>query len=70
LSEARRWCVERCEALSAWLYEQAMQLTATAGVVLVGVGVGMHDMGAGLAVAGLLMIALVVFSVLLPRWLR
>lgn len=52
------------------LNQYAPQLLSLVGVVLVGVGVGLHDLGAGLSVAGVLVIGLVVFSILLPRILK
>lgn len=39
------------------------ELLALLGVALVGVGIGLHDLGAGLAVAGALLIGLVIFAV-------
>lgn len=58
------------KAAGAAIYAHAPQLWSVVGVVLVGVGVAQHDLGAGLAIAGCLVIGLVIFSVLLPRFLK
>ena len=40
-------------------------LSILAGVSLVGIGIGLHDLGAGLATAGALVIALTLFGAFL-----
>ena len=54
----------------AFIRGALLEISALLGVVLIGVGVGIHDVGAGLAAAGGLMVALAVFSSLLPRFLK
>lgn len=39
------------------------ELFALIGVALIGVGVGLHDLGAGLAVAGAVLVGLIVYAV-------
>lgn len=51
LGQAARWMVH---ARAAIVYN----VSVAAGVTLAGFGVGLHDVGAGLAVAGALIVAL------------
>ena len=48
--------------LGGILRASPLEISALVGVVLMGVGVGMHDVGFGLAVSGATLVGLAVFS--------
>lgn len=49
--------------MGKFLRDNVHELFALAGVALLGFGVGIHDVGAGLAAAGIALIGLVVYAV-------
>lgn len=49
--------------MGKFLRDNVHELLALTGVAMLGVGVGLHDVGAGLAVAGLALVGLVTYAV-------